>query len=112
MAVIYDIATSTWTNPGSSGSGPRAFSSNSATVFYDTANDVVTVFHYRNRLHYTYDPNTDTWTSQDLPSEVLNAASYPAFNAFYDTVLNAYFVYVAGDSGGDGTMFAYRWAAP
>ena len=42
----------------------------------------------------------------------MDAIGYPSFNAFYDTVTNAYFVYAASDSGDNGTMFAYRWAAP
>jgi hypothetical protein len=109
---IYDIGTSTWTNPAPAGLGPSTFRTNSASVFYDTANDVVTVFHYKDRVHYTFDPNANTWTSQELPSEVLDAVGWASFNAFYDTVSNAYFLYAASDSGADGTMFAYRWATP
>lgn len=109
---VYDIGTSTWTNPASSASGPGSFRTNSASIFHDSVNDVVTVFHYETRVHWTYDPVADTWTSQPMPDEVIDAIGYPSFNAFYDAQTNAYFVYAASDSGDNGTMFAYRWRTP
>jgi hypothetical protein len=109
---IYDIATSTWTNPASAGTVPSSFRTNDASVFYDDANDVVNVFHYVAQMHYTYDPDADAWTSRALPMEVLTSVGYPSFNAFYDPELNAYFVHAAGDSGDNGTMWVYRYATP
>jgi hypothetical protein len=109
---IYDIATATWTKPDSAGPAPATFRTNSASIFYDSVNDVVTVFHYYDALHYTYDPEGDSWTNRPLPAEVVGAVGYPSFNAFYDPVLNAYFVHAATDSTDNGTMWAYRWATP
>jgi hypothetical protein len=73
---------------------------------------VVTVFHYVERTHYTYDPEADSWTSQAFPTEVAESVGYASFNAFYDPTLNAYFVYAAADSSDNGTMWAYRWRTP
>jgi hypothetical protein len=109
---VFDIATSTWTNPPSSASGPSSFRTNSASIFYDSVNDVVTVFRYEDRTHWTYDPVADTWTSQPLPDEMMDSVSYASFNAFYDPVTNAYFVYAAGDSSDIAEMWAYRWRTP
>ena len=81
----------------------------SRSALYDTVNDVLTVFQFAEGVHYTYAPEEDAWTSQPLPSEVLDAVGYPSFNAFYDPELNAYFVHAATDSEDNGTMFAYRW---
>ncbi len=106
---IYDIATSAWTKPESDGTAPATFRTNEASIFYDSVNDVVTVFQYAERMHYTYDPEADSWTSRALPDEMLDSVSYPSFNAFYDPALDAYFVYVASDSGDNGTMWAYRY---
>ncbi len=109
---VYDIGSATWTKPESSGTAPATFRTNDASIFYDSVNDVVTVFQYAERMHYTYDPDADSWTSRPIPDEVMDSVSYASFNAFYDPVLNAYFVYAAGDSSDIGTMWAYRWATP
>jgi hypothetical protein len=106
---IYDIQTATWTKPDSAGPAPATFRTNNASIFYDAVSDVVTVFHYSDGVHYTYDPEADSWASQDLPAEILVSGSH---NAFYDPVLNTYFVYMAGDSADNGTMFAYRYRNP
>jgi hypothetical protein len=105
---IYDIATATWTKPESSGPAPATFRTNEASIFYDSVSDLVTVFHYGERTQYTYDPAADTWTSQPIPDEVLDSIGGASFNAFYDPVLDAYFVYAAGDSSPDGAMWAHR----
>jgi hypothetical protein len=70
--------------------------------------DLVTVFHYVDRTRYTWDPEADTWTSAPMPDEVLDTIGGASFNAFYDPVLDASFVYAAGDSSPDGAMWALR----
>ena len=105
---IYDIASSTWTKPESSGPAPATFRTNEASIVYDEVDDLVTVFHYAERTHYTYDPEADAWTSQPIPDEVLDTVGGASFNGFYDPVLDAYFVYAAGDSSPDGAMWSYR----
>ncbi len=102
---VYDIATSTWSRPNQDG-GPQSFGTNHASAIYDPTHDVITLFHYTDRLIYTYDPNTDRWSSSAMPAEV--SVSYPSYHAFYDPDLNAYFVYVATDSATNGDMWAYR----
>jgi hypothetical protein len=47
-----------------------------------------------------------------MPDGVANAVYGPSHNAFYDEVLNAYFVYIASDSADNGTMWAYRHGPP
>ena len=106
---VYDINSATWTTPAFKGTAPRGFSTNGASVFYDTVNDVVTVFQYQEKKIFIYDPKTETWSDAPLSPEVLSSVGYPSFNAFYDAALNAYFVYTAGDSGDGGVMWAYRY---
>lgn len=105
---IYDIATATWTKPESSGPAPATFRTNEASIVYDTASDLVTVFHYTDRTRYTYDPQADAWTSQPIPDAVIDMVGGASFNAFYDPVLDASFVYAAGDSAPGGTMWAHQ----
>jgi len=105
----YDVATATWSVASVNGTGPAGAGTNSASAFYDTANDVVTVFHYRDRTIYVYDPVTSTWTSRPLPAQVLDSVSYASFNAFYDPTLNAYFALAATDSTDNGVMWVYRY---
>ena len=105
---VYDIASATWTNPAPNGPAPNGMGTNSASVFYDDADDVITVFHYVDRTHYTYDPDSDQWSSRALPDEVADSVGYASFNAFYDPVTDAYFVFAATDSEDNGTMWAYR----
>jgi hypothetical protein len=106
---IYDIESAAWSKPSSSGTPPQSFRTNEASIFYDTANDVVTVFHYEDSLIYIYEHDSDSWSTLTMPSEVRDAVSYPQHHAFYDSRLNVYFLYVAGDSSDVGTMWAYRY---
>jgi hypothetical protein len=106
---VYDLATDTWTNPSTTGDGPATFRTNSASIMYDDANDVVTVFHYERGRVYTYEPDAQRWSSAEMPADVLASRS---FNGFYDPELNAYFIHRAYDSGDDGVMWAYRYRAP
>jgi len=106
---VFDIATSTWSKPAVNGSAPAGVGTNIASIFCDSVNDVVLVFHYASRTRYVYDPTTNSWTSSPLPASVLDAVSYASFNAFFDPELNAYFLYAAGDSEEGGRMFAYRY---
>lgn len=105
---IFDVAGSTWTKPSSSGTAPESFRTNQASIFYDTTNDLVTVFHYGDGLVYTYEIDADSWSTAPIPDEVRSSISYPSHHAFYDPELNVYFLYMAGDSSDDGTMWAYR----
>ncbi|MEJ7728599.1 MAG: hypothetical protein WKG00_05240 [Polyangiaceae bacterium] len=104
---IYDLDLATWTKPTPQGPFPLSFRTNDASIFYDVANDVVTIFRYNEMKIFTYAPATDTWSEGSLPDAV--KSSYASFNAFYDAQLNAYFVHAAGDSGDNGTMWAYRY---
>ncbi len=106
---VYDVATATWSIPATTGTAPRGSRTNDASIFYDTANDAVVVFHYLDRTLYALDLATRTWTSRPLPASVLSSVSYPSFSAFYDPTLNAYFCFAAGDSEDNGVMWAYRY---
>lgn len=102
---VYDIDSSTWSKHEPPG-GPPSFRTNSASVFYDAANDVVVVFRYRDGTIYVYRPDEDTWSSVGMPEDVVGSSR--THHAFFDAELNAYFVYVAGDSADNGRMFVYR----
>ena len=106
---IYDIDSATWTTPAGA---PTQFGTNQASVFYDSANDVVTVFHYSSQTQYTYEPDSNQWTNQPLPASLYQQVGNPSFSAFYDPQTNAYYVFAAGDSMENGNMWAYRLASP
>lgn len=108
---IYDLASDTWSKSAGSGA-PGNLGTNIASVLYDSANDVVTVFQYADKTVFTYSPSADSWSSQPLSSEMMDSVGSASFHAFYDEPLNAYFVYAAGDSEPDGMMWAYRYAKP
>jgi hypothetical protein len=78
-------------------------------MFYDHVADVVTVFHYVDGTHYTYDPEAEAWTDQPLLDGALEVATYPSWNAFYDPELAAYFIHGEMDSQDDGNMWVYRY---
>jgi hypothetical protein len=104
---VFDLASSSWTQTDSDPAAPSSFRTNEASVFYDSSNDVITVFHYQDERIYVYDPDTGAWSGQGFPEGVLT--TYASYNAFYDGSLNAYFLYVAGDSmDEDAHMWAYR----
>jgi hypothetical protein len=104
---IYDLDLATWTKPTPQGTFPFSFRTNDASIFYDVANDVVTIFQYLQKKMFTYVPDTDTWSEGPLPDAI--QPGYASINAFYDAELNAYFVHAAGDSGDNGNMWAYRY---
>ena len=85
-------------------------------MVYDPSSDrVLLVFHsfhddQQERLGvYVYDPNANAWASEAfrVPSKL--GLNRQAKNGFYDPELNVVFIYSAGDSREDGTMWAYRY---
>ncbi len=107
---IYDLATSTWSHPSTTG-GPRSFRTNDASAMYDDANDVLTIFQYSQRRIYTYEPDIERWSSVEMPDEITGARQ-ASFHGFYDAEMNAYFIYRANDSESNGLMWAYRYRRP
>ena len=106
---IYEVKTASWSKPASKGTPPQSFRTNDASISYDVANDVVTVFHYADNAIYTWVLATDTWSKQALPSALVTATTQQSFHAFYDPALNAYFVYSAADSDDRGVMWVHRY---
>ena len=105
---VYDIESRTWAKHDPEG-GPAGFRTNDASIFHDAANDVIVVFHYGDATIYVYRPDEDSWSSRAMPEDVVHAVGYPQQHAFHDPELNAYFLYVAGDSADNGRMFVYRY---
>lgn len=108
---IYDLSTETWTVSRAEG-GPSGFRTNDASAQYDEVNDVLTILHYIKGLAYTYKPDTDEWSSTPIPKKVFEGG-YQSYHGFYDTKLNAYFVYharnVPHDAPDNGVMWVYRY---
>jgi hypothetical protein len=109
----FDFTANTWTMANNGGlSYP---STNSLTLNYDSANDVI--FYHLAQSSGTgtwgavsiYDPETDSWTqmANTFPSGV--STGYRNQNSFYDARLNVHFVYIAMDGYDNGTMLAYRY---
>ena len=102
----FDLTTEEWIAPASG--GPSGFGTNSATVSYDTANDVITVIHRGDRTVYVFDPSTSLWSDLPFPAAV-DYSDYASMMGFYAPQLNAYFLYFAIDGVPDGRMWVYRY---
>lgn len=106
---IFDITTSKWLRPTAKGTPPPAVAGNGSheeSFLYDRTNDVLLVLQYSERKVYTFDPNSETWTSVPFPSSIPFGR---VWSAFYDPSLNAVFVFGAHDSTDDGEMWVYRF---
>ncbi|MEZ0313170.1 MAG: hypothetical protein ACAI38_15455 [Myxococcota bacterium] len=102
----FDLVNEEWLAPASG--GPSGFGTNSATVSYDSANDVVTIIHRGDRTIYVFDPATSQWSDSPFAAEV-EFSDYASMMGFYDPRLNAYFLYFAVDGVPDGSMWVYRY---
>jgi hypothetical protein len=100
---VYDLKTETWTKPEVKS---ETYPAGCRVVHYDSANDAVVMMHGDKKL-YAYHPETKAWDNPlPIPAGVFGGE---ALNAFYDPELNVHFVFSAGDSGDNGTMWAYRY---
>ena len=114
--LYFDFAASRWVNPKAENQ-PEAFgNSNSASLHFDTAGDVVVCLLAPQRKARTwgslrvYDPKTNRWTApaDTFPKDVVTR--YMGQHAFYHPGLNAHFHYLAADSGNrHATMLVYRY---
>ena len=107
---IYDVRTNTWSNPPNKEGASNFPATNYGWTNYDAANDrVVAMYHFDGKGGLTtYDPGSETWGSPGaVPPEVLGNRG--CIHAFYSPEVNAHFVYLAGDSDDNGTMWAYRY---
>ena len=110
---FYDLKTNAWLDPQPKGApckGSNSYATNSAAMEYDPVSDVVIVFHYGGNAGeggiFIYDPTANAWSeaAQRFPDKWGQCT-----NAFYDSVLNAHFFHVAGDSDDNGTVWVYRY---
>ena len=114
--LYFDFAKSRWVNPKAQGSQPVFGNTNSASLHYDTANDVVVCLKAPQRAPkpwgemFVYDPKQNKWTLLESTFPANVHTKYMGQNAFYDTKLNVHFHYLAGDSRNKpATMLAYRY---
>ena len=115
----YDVRKNVWIDLKAKGKlppRPRPVSGSGITrMHYDSANYVILFFSFatditgslERRGIYAYDAGKNEWT---LATGKF-APDWPrgCNHTFYDPVLNAHFIYKAGDSRGKGTMFVYRY---
>jgi hypothetical protein len=94
---IYDVKTSTWSNPKAPGLSSGCYPNRSFA--YDSANDVVVV---SGRILRIYQPEENRWTLKSRPKNV------PGGSGFYSPELNVHIVHGAGD-GRFGNIWAYRY---
>ena len=88
---------------------------NISQMLYDTANDVLLYFAFGKESRdakdeqgiYAYSPVKNEWTLMPGTKEVFTHRK--CHHIFYDTKLNACFVFAAGDSGAGGEMTVYRY---
>jgi RNA polymerase sigma factor (sigma-70 family) len=112
---IYDVAANTWIESkakvrpdkvaGLAGDG--SYMSNSATLHYDSRNDVVLLAISGSRKPglYAYDPEKDEWTAGPV-----SPARGGYRHTFYDPQHNAHFFYCCGDSSfKPGNIMVYRY---
>jgi hypothetical protein len=109
---IYNLKTNSWIDPQPKGSagGSTSYATNYALLAYDSVNDVVVLIrHAAAKEHlgvFIYDPATNSWS--DGPVSPVKATGR-CKSGFYDAALNAHFVFGAGDSNDNGTMWVYRY---
>ncbi len=115
----YDVASNTWIDLKAKGDlppRPRPVSGCGITkMHYDSANDAVVFFAFgpdpndstarRGIYAYSADDNEWTWVSKTFVENWPKGGTH----CFYDSGLNAHFVYKARDSVGKGSMFVYRY---
>ena len=108
--MTYDIEENAWIELKPTGAGPGPANTNAAFYEYDARLDIVVAIHFKGKTAgvHVYDPKTNTW-ADPLPFPADGPRFRFAANTFYDRELNAYFCHVAGDSGDDGVMWAYRY---
>lgn len=113
---IFDLKTKTWIDPQPKGApcnGSNRYTTDIATMAYDSVNDVVVLIRYRivdggdkgERGVFIYDPTTNAWS--DGPVSEVKIAGF--VNAFYDPELNAHVLHAAGDSNDNGVIWVYRY---
>ncbi len=117
----FDLKTDAWVDPKPEGTPITQFSTNQATMQYDSANDVVIVCAYNShpvrgykqgvRGLHVYDPAANRWLPgpKALPAEFSPGPGASLAAGFYDPELNAHFFHVAGDSRDNGVMWVYRY---
>ena len=110
----FDVRTRTWVNPKPKGApGRLRYTTQSAVMNYDTANDVIVLVIHRQRPDepgvYVYDPARNEWfkPSPPLPEPVVNKRRQR--NSYYDAELNVHFIHSANDGRAGGVMHAYRY---
>jgi hypothetical protein len=109
---IYDLKTNSWIDPQPKGSagGSTSYATNYALMAYDSVNDVVVLIrHAAAKEHlgvFIYTPAINSWSDGPVSSV---KATGRCKSGFYDAALNAHFVFGAGDSDDDGTMWVYRY---
>jgi Galactose oxidase, central domain len=113
---IYDIRTNSWIDPMPKGSpGGTLYGTDTSELHYDSASDTVLLFRHGDDAKgiFAYSPARNEWTtvSTRLPSPFYRDYGTGGSSGFYDPALNAHFVFLAGDSGDNGTMFVYRYKA-
>jgi hypothetical protein len=112
---VYDLKTDTWLNPQSKGSagGSTSYATNNAMMTYDSANDVVLLFRHKGDKGalgvFVYDPQANAWS--DGPVAPLKATGQ-CQSGFFDPELNVQFIFGAGDSNDNGTVWIYRYKGP
>ncbi|MBL8025106.1 MAG: T9SS type A sorting domain-containing protein [Fibrobacteres bacterium] len=108
--LYFDLATGKWTKIENPMGYTFNFSSNYASVDYDTINDVILVFDFTTtKSIYVFDPSSNQWVDViPFPASFKSVMRYTNC-AFYDPVLGVFFIYSAGDSQDDGLMWVYKF---
>jgi len=112
----YDVEKKLWIDLKAKGPLPprpgHVSGCHSTKMYYDTANDTIVFFALGadsagskdRRGIYAYSADKNEWT---LVSKSFKGGV--GTHCFYDSALNVYFTYKAGDSAGKGAMIVYRY---
>jgi hypothetical protein len=93
---------------------PTNYATNTAMMFYDSANDAVVLFYHRSkgkrvRRIYAYLPEENKWEVVSENPPQLKRRGNPTWTGFYNPELNVHFMHVANDGRDNGTMWVYRY---
>jgi len=114
---VYDVKTNTWSNAPNKGAPAPNYAASTTAMHYDSVNDAVVAIVYWLGAEragqtgvYVYDPAAGRWA--DARAADLPFGGGVAGHGFYSPEANAHFLFVAGDSRDNGTMWVYRYRRP
>jgi hypothetical protein len=105
----YDIKTATWNKIACPQAYVTDFTTNSGSVSYDAANDMVLIFDFKQNLIFPFNPADNTWWTPFAMDTKFSTTRKDTYCSFYDATLGVHFVFTASDSQDDAVIWIFRY---